>query len=68
MKALIQRADAIAQRARAKTAAKLAGSIRAAVRGVQVEAEPSAVVLSGRGLMRRWLTDPALRFAAGGWR
>ena len=33
------------------------------VRGVAVEVERDGIVLSGRGLRRRWLSDPRLRFA-----
>ena len=32
--------------------------------GVEIEAGSTRLTLSGRGLMRRWLNDPALRFLA----
>lgn len=32
------------------------------LKGVAIEAGPSRLTLSGRGLTRRWLSDAALRF------
>lgn len=41
----------------------LAESLRSVARGISVEADGTAVVLRGRGLLRRWLSDSALRFS-----
>lgn len=38
------------------------------VRGIAVERDGDTVRVSGRGLMRRWLADPRLRFALRGGR
>ena len=35
---------------------------------VMVEREGDAIVIRGRGLLRRWLGDARLRFALRGWR
>ena len=35
---------------------------------VMVERDGDAIVLRGRGLLRRWLGDARLRFAFRGWR
>lgn len=59
------RARAIGERAACDTAARLADAVREAVPRVSVEAEAGRVVISGRGLVRRWLRDPALRWLGG---
>jgi len=59
------RAEAIGARASARAAARLADAARETLPGVSVEAEPGRVVISGRGLGRRWLRDPALRWLGG---
>ncbi|WP_246586963.1 hypothetical protein [Stakelama flava] len=56
----------VARRAevRAEMAAeRIAASIH--VPGVQAETTQGGVVLSGRGLMRRWINDARLRWIAG---
>jgi len=35
---------------------------------VMVEREGEAIVIRGRGLLRRWLDDGRLRFSLRGWR
>ncbi|AQR74433.1 hypothetical protein [Sphingomonas sp. LM7] len=65
MKSLEARAEAIGARAAVRAAARVADAARAALPGVSVEAEPGRVVVSGRGLARRWLRDPAIRWLGG---
>jgi hypothetical protein len=48
--------------ARAET---LGAAARETLPGVSVEAEPGRVVISGRGLARRMLRDPAFRWLGG---
>jgi hypothetical protein len=59
------RAAAIGERAATRAAARLAEAAREALPGVSVEAEPGRVVISGRGLGRRLLRDPAFRWLGG---
>lgn len=56
------RAEVVAARRRDARIAEIADQIERS--GVRVETEREAVVLSGRGLARRWLDDARLRFAA----
>lgn len=54
-------ADAAAERA----ADRVAVGLTAALPGVEVARERGRVVISGRGLSRRWFDMPALRWVAG---
>ena len=53
------------ERAAAVAAERLAVAARAALPGVAVEVAPEGVTISGRGLARRVLRDPALRWLGG---
>ncbi|WP_158298922.1 hypothetical protein [Sphingomonas psychrotolerans] len=66
MKGLQARAEAAGERAAAQAVSRLRDAAREALPGLSVEAEPGRVVISGRGLGRRWLRDAALRWP-GGW-
>jgi hypothetical protein len=66
MNRLEARAEAVGERAAAQTALRLRDAAREALPGLTVEAEAGRVVISGRGLWRRWLADAALRWP-GGW-
>lgn len=59
------RANAAGERAAKRTVLRLRDATRAALPGFSVEAEPGRVVISGRGLWRRWLRDAALRWPGG---
>jgi hypothetical protein len=59
------RAATLGAAAAERAAARLAEAARAGLPGVTVEAEPGRVVLTGRGLERRRLGDPALRWLGG---
>ena len=59
------RAEAIGRRGAAQAAARLEERVRAAVPDLSVSVEETRVTLSGRGLWRRWLADPALRWLGG---
>lgn len=52
-------------------AAQVADGVAAALRefpDVEISREGNALVLRGRGLMRRFLTEARFRFALRGWR
>jgi hypothetical protein len=66
MQRLMERGQALSAQARARTIERLAAQFRDQMRGVAVEVRSAGLVLRGRGLLARWLRDPALRFAA--WR
>ncbi|TGX54759.1 hypothetical protein E5A73_04695 [Sphingomonas gei] len=66
MNGLEARAEAAGERAAARAALRLRDAARGALPGLSVEAEAGRVVISGRGLWRRWLRDGALRWP-GGW-
>jgi hypothetical protein len=59
-----QHANRLGAMARARGIAKGVTALRAALPGVSVSADPDGIVLQGRGLWRRWLTDTALRATA----
>ncbi len=59
------RAEAAGRKAAGAAAARLAERVRDAVPDVAVSVEGAAVTLAGRGLWRRWLADPALRWLGG---
>nr|WP_294809731.1 hypothetical protein [uncultured Sphingomonas sp.] len=59
------RAETLGAAAAERAAVRLAAAAREALPGVSVEAEPGRVVISGRGLGRRWLRDPAFRWMGG---
>ena len=65
MEKLEARAEAIGAQAAARTAERLGAVAREALPGVDVTVEPGRVVLSARGLERRRLVDPTLRWLGG---
>ena len=62
MERLVKKAEAIARSAQQRATEEVAARAEELVGQVSIEGE--RIVLSGRGLLRRWLTDPALRFIA----
>ncbi|MEA3061856.1 MAG: hypothetical protein QOJ94_1637 [Sphingomonadales bacterium] len=63
LEALETRAAALAERRARRVRAALADALREDLpSGVRVEERPDGVALVGRGLLRRWLVDPALRW------
>ena len=60
------RGAAAGEAARRRLCARVAAMLReGAPRGVRVDEVAEGVVLTGRGLVRRSLTDPALRWIGG---
>lgn len=59
---LQQRAEAAAGNRQRKRIALIVASLEDEA-GVIAQPIPGGVLLSGRALVRRWLSDPALRFA-----
>ena len=62
MEKLIERADAAGRGAQRRLIEQIAAQVRQA--GLTAVAGTESIVCSGRGVARRWLADPLLRFAA----
>lgn len=62
------RGRVIGERMAARRRAAIARAVAGEAPGVAATVEGDDVVLEGRGLMRRWMGDLALRDAAGGGR
>lgn len=60
-------AEAAAGRVQRSRITGIAGELDA-IAGITASEERDAVVIAGRGLLRRWLNDARLRFAIGGGR
>jgi hypothetical protein len=66
MERLMQRAEDLVMTAQRRQVAKLAAAVKSMLGSSMVQIEDSNVILGGRGLLKRWLTDPGLRFLSGG--
>jgi len=62
MNELLKRGEAIASARRRQMVQAVAEKLRAMFGAGAVEVEDTRVLLSGRGLVRRWLIDSGLRF------
>ena len=62
MTALTRRAEALARQRQAAKLREIADRLRTLVGEGAVEVEEARVLVRGRGLIKRWLIDPALRF------
>ena len=65
MSELLKRGDALARAAQTKRIEQIGARLKELVRGVSIETDEARVIVSGRGLLKRWLIDPQLRFLAG---
>lgn len=68
MDALLSRGERLALEAQRRRVAEVAAQLRAIVASAAVEVEEARVLVRGRGIIKRWLIDPGLRFLAGGLR
>lgn len=66
MKNLLRRGEEIADAAQQKRVRELARNLGAFMGSDAIETQEAAVLVSGRGLMKRWLVDPGLRFFSRG--
>ena len=63
MGALIRRGEEIARRAKRAKVLAVAERLKAVLGEEAVEAEDVRVLVRERGIIRRWLIDPSLRFS-----
>lgn len=65
---LVRRAEDLARARQRRQIAGLADHLKTVLRGAAIEVEEARVLVTGRGLFKRWLIDPSLRFLSGGLR
>ena len=68
MRKLSNRAGAIARAEQQRQLLRLAGRARELVRDATIEVEEARILVRGRGIVKRWLIDPSLRFLSSGLR
>ena len=66
MDALQSRGERLARAAQQRKVDQVAAQLRGMFGSGAVEAEEARVLVRGRGIIKRWLIDPSLRFLAGG--
>ena len=66
MTTLMRRAEEIARSRRRARVAAVANGLSALLGEGSVAIEEARVIVRGRGIIKRWLTDPSLRFLSGG--
>ena len=65
MARLMMRAERIARDAEERKVNEIADRLRELLVGATITVEDMRVIVSGRGLLKRWLSDPGLRFFGG---
>ena len=68
MDKLIARGEQLAKEAQAQQLRRIAQQLRAMFGAAAVSVEEAQVLVSGRGIIKRWLIDPSLRFLSGGYK
>jgi hypothetical protein len=63
---LVSRGEQVARDAQQQKIADVARQLRAMFGNGAVEVEEARVLVRGRGMIKRWLIDPSLRFLSGG--
>jgi hypothetical protein len=66
MERLMRRVEMLAAAEQKRQAQRLAGRMKEMLGSGSIEVLDTQVVGSGRGLLRRWLIDPSLRFLSSG--
>jgi hypothetical protein len=62
---LLARGEQLARVAQQRRLAEVANQLTELLRGATITVEEALVLVSGKGLLKRWLIDPQLRFLAG---
>lgn len=68
MAGLMKRADEIVRAGQQRRIRSVAAQLRNALVSASIEIEEARVLVRGRGIVKRWLIDPSLRFLAGGYK
>jgi phage tail tape-measure protein len=66
MEQLLARGEAIAREAQKHKLAEVAQQLARMFGNGSIQVEEARVLVRGRGIVKRWLIDPSLRFLAGG--
>ena len=66
MEKLAARGNDVALRVQEQKVQRVAQQLRTMFGGGAVDVEEARVLVRGRGMIKRWLTDPSLRFLGGG--
>ena len=66
MSELIKRGEMLARESQRRRVRELAERLRGTFGSAAVEVEEARVLVRGRGMVKRWLIDPSLRFLSGG--
>jgi ribosomal protein L22 len=66
MEKLVARGGAIARDAQQQKVRDVAQQLRGMFGSSAVEVEEARVLVRGKGMIKRWLIDPSLRFLGGG--
>lgn len=66
MSALLARGEDLARASQQAKVQQVAAQLRSIFGSAAVEVEEAQVLVRGRGIIKRWLIDPSLRFLSGG--
>lgn len=66
MAKLVKRGEQLAQRRQRERVRQIAEQLKGLIGNAAVEVEEARVLVRGRGIVKRWLIDPNLRFLSGG--
>ena len=64
---LMRRGEELARAKQQQKVKAVAEQLRAKFGAGAIEVEEARVLVRGRGIIKRWLLDPSLRFLAGGY-
>ena len=63
---MLRRGEEIARAAQRRRVQQVAAYLRNVLGSASIEVEEARVLVRGRGIVKRWLIDPSLRFLSGG--
>ena len=66
MEALLKRGEELARQGQQAKVLQLAEQLKSIFGAAAIEVQEAQVLVSGRGIIKRWLIDPSLRFLAAG--
>jgi len=66
MATLVRRAGELARARQHLKARQIAEELKELIKGASIEVDEARVLVRGRGIIKRWLIDPSLRFLSGG--